>query len=713
MELLLINHPLDCPVCDKGGECPLQNQAMSATVVASSRFEDIKRTYPKPINISSRCCSTASAACCAPAAPASPTRSPVTRSSPSSSAARCSRSASTKSSRSSPTSPATPSRSARSGRSPARPTASARAPSTSSRRRACASTAPVAARSAPTTVAARAAPHGPERPRGQRGVELRQGPLGLHSTPTSGIASSSRWSARTASCGSGLLARGLRVAAAGLGAKVPPVCSPVAGVTPRTPTPTASSPASGARHQRRRLPGPPALGRGGRLPGRARRAHRPRQRVRSPTPTSRRRQRRRPRRVRARGREPDRLPAPAQGLPQEQDGRVCRGAVATRGLAKVGGPASSPPPGTEAEVLGPWHRRRLAAQVRRSEAAQGPARAASSSSGSGWPPCPVPSRRRGQAGCETPAPGWPGCRVAPGSAARSRPAPCRPCCPVAARSPTPPPAPRSPRPGASRRCPRTDGRDAAGIVAGLRAPASSMPSSSAVSTRSTWVSGTPTPCSVAPSWSPWRSAAVRGHGIRRCDPAGRPGRREGRHLRRLGGPGPRSFEAALTTTRSATTARWTCWPTRWATSSAPAPSAEVAAEMAVLARCRHGPSRRRPRTSPPSRAASGRPMVTWCWRPGGTCSTGLHAGRGALPRGHRAQATARVSATTAQALGLADGDEVRVDLATGACVVTAPVTSPRWPTTSSGCRPTRQEVICGSHSRRGRRPRHVTKDGDA
>jgi len=27
MELLLVNHPLDCPMCDKGGECPLQNQA--------------------------------------------------------------------------------------------------------------------------------------------------------------------------------------------------------------------------------------------------------------------------------------------------------------------------------------------------------------------------------------------------------------------------------------------------------------------------------------------------------------------------------------------------------------------------------------------------------------------------------------------------------------------------------------------------------------
>ena len=52
MELLLINHPLDCPVCDKGGECPLQNQAMS-NGRAVSRFEDIKRTYPKPIAISS------------------------------------------------------------------------------------------------------------------------------------------------------------------------------------------------------------------------------------------------------------------------------------------------------------------------------------------------------------------------------------------------------------------------------------------------------------------------------------------------------------------------------------------------------------------------------------------------------------------------------------------------------------------------------------
>ncbi|SOD72321.1 NADH dehydrogenase subunit G [Jatrophihabitans sp. GAS493] len=52
MELLLINHPLDCPICDKGGECPLQNQAMS-NGRADSRFVDVKRTFPKPIAISS------------------------------------------------------------------------------------------------------------------------------------------------------------------------------------------------------------------------------------------------------------------------------------------------------------------------------------------------------------------------------------------------------------------------------------------------------------------------------------------------------------------------------------------------------------------------------------------------------------------------------------------------------------------------------------
>jgi NADH-quinone oxidoreductase subunit G len=53
IEFLLINHPLDCPMCDKGGECPLQNQAMS-TGRPDSRFHEHKREYPKPIHISSQ-----------------------------------------------------------------------------------------------------------------------------------------------------------------------------------------------------------------------------------------------------------------------------------------------------------------------------------------------------------------------------------------------------------------------------------------------------------------------------------------------------------------------------------------------------------------------------------------------------------------------------------------------------------------------------------
>ena len=53
MEFLLINHPLDCPVCDKGGECPLQNQAMS-NGRGETRFVESKRLFPKPINISAQ-----------------------------------------------------------------------------------------------------------------------------------------------------------------------------------------------------------------------------------------------------------------------------------------------------------------------------------------------------------------------------------------------------------------------------------------------------------------------------------------------------------------------------------------------------------------------------------------------------------------------------------------------------------------------------------
>ncbi len=51
LEFLLINHPLDCPVCDRGGECPLQDQAL-AWGPGESRYIDPKRVYEKPVPLS-------------------------------------------------------------------------------------------------------------------------------------------------------------------------------------------------------------------------------------------------------------------------------------------------------------------------------------------------------------------------------------------------------------------------------------------------------------------------------------------------------------------------------------------------------------------------------------------------------------------------------------------------------------------------------------
>ena len=51
LEFLLLNHPLDCPICDRGGECPLQDQAL-AFGPGDSRFTEAKRVYPKPIALS-------------------------------------------------------------------------------------------------------------------------------------------------------------------------------------------------------------------------------------------------------------------------------------------------------------------------------------------------------------------------------------------------------------------------------------------------------------------------------------------------------------------------------------------------------------------------------------------------------------------------------------------------------------------------------------
>jgi NADH-quinone oxidoreductase subunit G len=51
LEMLLVNHPLDCPVCDKGGECPLQDQVL-AYGPGETRFVEEKRHWAKPTPIS-------------------------------------------------------------------------------------------------------------------------------------------------------------------------------------------------------------------------------------------------------------------------------------------------------------------------------------------------------------------------------------------------------------------------------------------------------------------------------------------------------------------------------------------------------------------------------------------------------------------------------------------------------------------------------------
>src|SRR5688500_1963220 len=51
VEFLLVNHPLDCPVCDKGGECPLQDISYGWGA-GRSRFAEPKRNFPKPIALS-------------------------------------------------------------------------------------------------------------------------------------------------------------------------------------------------------------------------------------------------------------------------------------------------------------------------------------------------------------------------------------------------------------------------------------------------------------------------------------------------------------------------------------------------------------------------------------------------------------------------------------------------------------------------------------
>ena len=112
IEFLLVNHPLDCPVCDKGGECPLQDQSLSHGP-GESRFVEEKRHWAKPIEIGHFV-----------AAPDSLTRSPAMPRSTSRLVGIAPRSRPSRRALSTPTSRETRSRSVRSGRLLHRPTVS-------------------------------------------------------------------------------------------------------------------------------------------------------------------------------------------------------------------------------------------------------------------------------------------------------------------------------------------------------------------------------------------------------------------------------------------------------------------------------------------------------------------------------------------------------------------------------------------------------------
>ena len=338
MELLLINHPLDCPVCDKGGECPLQNQAMS-NGRAETRFADVKRTFPKPINISS------AGAARPRALRAVRALHPVLRPDRRRPVHRRCWNAGASSRSASP--PGEPFDSYFSGntvqicpvgaltgaayRFRARPFDLVSSPSV------CEHCASGCAQRTDHRRGGRAAPAGRRRPGGQRGVELRQGPLGVHLRH----ASATGITTPLVRDDDGGLRAGLVVGGHRGGRRRPdrPRRDRRAGRRPghrRGRLRLRQVRPNGAGHQRHRLPRPPALGGGGAVPGRPRRRAAGIGRA---TPTWRRR--------RwwcwpgsSRGGVADRLPAAAQGGPQTRAARgVAVAPFASRGSTKLARPA--------------------------------------------------------------------------------------------------------------------------------------------------------------------------------------------------------------------------------------------------------------------------------------------------------------------------------------------------------------------------------------
>ncbi len=317
MEFLLVNHPLDCPVCDKGGECPLQNQAMS-NGRGESRFSEnggTKRTFPKPINISAqvlldreRCVLCARCTRFSEQIAGDPFIALIERGALQQVGIY----------------EKEPFESYFSGNTiQICPVGALTSASYRFRSRPfdLVSTPSVCEHCAVGLLAAHRPPsrqgHPParrQRPGRERGVELRQGPLRVPLRAPGGPAHHAARPGRgDRPAPSRLVARGVRGRRARpAGTRRPGRRADRRPAHRRGRLRLQQVRPRGARHQRHRLPGPPALRGGGRLPGLARGRQGPRRHLRRPRAG----QRRAARRARARGRVADRVPAAAQGRPQ-------------------------------------------------------------------------------------------------------------------------------------------------------------------------------------------------------------------------------------------------------------------------------------------------------------------------------------------------------------------------------------------------------------
>jgi NADH-quinone oxidoreductase subunit G len=359
MEFLLINHPLDCPVCDKGGECPLQNQAMSH---GRARRRGSRRQAHLPQAGQHLHPGVARPRALHPVPALHPLLRPdrrrqvhQPRRARGDAADRHLRGAAVRVLLLRQHRPDLPGRGAH-GRGIPVPFASVRPGVDAEHLRALRLWLRAADRPPPRC---RAAPDGDQRPRGQRRVELRQGPLGLpvrHPARPSGVAADPpgrRHDAR------GRLARGLAAAAAGLAKAKAAAVLPGGRVTaedayaygkfarvvlgtndvdfrarPHSAAETYFLASTSCR---------PVSADAGSGPGAA-----------SPMPTSTRPRHGPPRRLRARGGVADRLPAAAQWLAQEAKTAVYAVApFASRGLTKLGGALIPTAPGAEAVALQP------------------------------------------------------------------------------------------------------------------------------------------------------------------------------------------------------------------------------------------------------------------------------------------------------------------------------------------------------------------------